>query len=269
MLLEFELDRQNIDLILSDMHLPDGTGLDVLRSVKNDARWRLTPVIILSSESDPQWIDGAYAAGAACYYPKSQVLETLESLCSCWLEHASLPQPATIDGWEAALSRSIFIRSQLSEYFLEVARTSKDASEIRFWLDRSLNEGNLANLFAFIKPLMKGRELSAKLLDRFTQMQIDMEEKLRRVRNLPDSRSTPDVSELCRAALELHGGLKEEIITELLDSLFRFTPESVSMVREYGKSQMTALANYILEKSDDPRLSEEAREMIAWSERLS
>ena len=112
------LEKQHLSLILSDMQLPDGTGLEILHEVKNDAHWHLTPVIILSNESDPNWVDAAYDAGAACYFPKENVVKTLESLYFCWLERASWPQPSTVDRLQAAVARGTYIRGQVSEFYL-------------------------------------------------------------------------------------------------------------------------------------------------------
>ncbi len=58
--------HQPVDLILSDMQLPDGTGLDVVREVRADPYWHLTPVLVLSGEIAPGVVNEAYALGANC-----------------------------------------------------------------------------------------------------------------------------------------------------------------------------------------------------------
>jgi two-component system chemotaxis response regulator CheY len=60
-----------IDLIISDMSLPDGTGLDVVRHVRSNPGSERTPILILSGESDPSNVGRAYALGANCYVEKS------------------------------------------------------------------------------------------------------------------------------------------------------------------------------------------------------
>src|SRR4051812_19879603 len=37
----------SFDLIICDMHLPDGSGLDVVRYVRANPAWRYAPVLIL------------------------------------------------------------------------------------------------------------------------------------------------------------------------------------------------------------------------------
>src|SRR6185369_1831182 len=74
--------HQPVDLILSDMQLPDGTGLDVVREVRADPYWYLTPVLVLSSEMAPGVVNDAYALGANCYIPKSvgNMMQSLRAL---------------------------------------------------------------------------------------------------------------------------------------------------------------------------------------------
>src|SRR6187551_3076064 len=51
-----EADHDMFDLVISDMNLPDGTGLDVVRYVRASDTWRFTPILILSSDADPKRI---------------------------------------------------------------------------------------------------------------------------------------------------------------------------------------------------------------------
>jgi len=58
------------DLIVSDLNLPDGDGLALVRELRNTAVFRRTPVIILSGrESEGEILDG-FACGADDYVTK-------------------------------------------------------------------------------------------------------------------------------------------------------------------------------------------------------
>ena len=48
LLAERESKKLPVDLIISDMQLPDGKGLDLLQCIKASPTWHKTPVIILS-----------------------------------------------------------------------------------------------------------------------------------------------------------------------------------------------------------------------------
>ena len=71
------------DLLLLDLDLPDSPGLEVLRILAADSRFRHTPVIVVSAESRPQRIDDCFDAGAAQFLTKpideQQLLRTLDA----------------------------------------------------------------------------------------------------------------------------------------------------------------------------------------------
>jgi PAS domain S-box-containing protein len=58
------------DLVLLDLHLPDGSGLDVLTALKNDEATADTRVVILTADASHQQLKRLMAAGAAQYLTK-------------------------------------------------------------------------------------------------------------------------------------------------------------------------------------------------------
>ena len=58
------------DMVLLDLDLPDRPGLEVLRALQADSRWRNLPVVVVSAESRPQRIDECFDAGAAQFLTK-------------------------------------------------------------------------------------------------------------------------------------------------------------------------------------------------------
>ncbi|MGR3303329.1 MAG: response regulator [Candidatus Scalindua sp.] len=59
-----------IDLIISDLNLPKVHGMDVLKFLKNDPRYRSIPVIIFSTNTDSSTISEAYENGAVGFIIK-------------------------------------------------------------------------------------------------------------------------------------------------------------------------------------------------------
>lgn len=53
-----------IDLIILDLNLPEIHGMEVLRYLRNNTRYRSIPVIIFSNTSDAKTISEAYKNGA-------------------------------------------------------------------------------------------------------------------------------------------------------------------------------------------------------------
>ena len=65
------------DLILLDLHLPDASGLDVLKLLKANPDTAQIPVIMVSADAMPTQIQHALDAGAHRYLTKPLHLPTL------------------------------------------------------------------------------------------------------------------------------------------------------------------------------------------------
>jgi chemotaxis family two-component system response regulator Rcp1 len=83
------------DVVILDINLPKLSGHEVLRAIKQDARTRTLPVIILSSSLARSDVQEAYESNANCYLQKPNNLEDLFRVVfaieSFWLNTARLP----------------------------------------------------------------------------------------------------------------------------------------------------------------------------------
>ena len=61
---------QRPDLVLLDMHLPDISGMELLRELKADAATASIPVVVVSADAMAQQIDAAFQAGCSHYLTK-------------------------------------------------------------------------------------------------------------------------------------------------------------------------------------------------------
>jgi two-component system chemotaxis response regulator CheY len=82
-------ENPDTDLILLDTTLPDMSGMDVLRRLKQDPVLRGVPVIIVSAEAGKEDIQLGMGAGAAGYLPKPFRLDDLFEL----IERTSIERP--------------------------------------------------------------------------------------------------------------------------------------------------------------------------------
>lgn len=57
-------------VLMLDIRMPRVDGVQVLRRVKADARWRDIPTIMLTTTDDPREIQTCYRAGCNCYVAK-------------------------------------------------------------------------------------------------------------------------------------------------------------------------------------------------------
>ena len=66
-----------VGLVLLDWNMPGITGIDALRSMQKDSRFRSIPVFMVSTESEDVKIEEALAAGATGYLSKPFTPEEL------------------------------------------------------------------------------------------------------------------------------------------------------------------------------------------------
>ncbi len=78
-LLEFqaELDQFQPEVILTDLMMPDISGKDIVRVLKQDFHTERIPIILFSSKSDDELAEIAEQAGADGYLSKSHGIEKL------------------------------------------------------------------------------------------------------------------------------------------------------------------------------------------------
>lgn len=67
----------NIQLVISDWNMPNCTGLDLLKKVRNDSRLKGLPFILLTAESEESQVKEAIMAGVDNYITKPFTAETL------------------------------------------------------------------------------------------------------------------------------------------------------------------------------------------------
>jgi CheY-like chemotaxis protein len=83
------------DVILLDLNLPRMSGHDVIQCLKQDARFKHLPVIVLTTSGRPDDVRLAYEAGANAYLLKpvefARFTEIMAQLGKFWLETVELP----------------------------------------------------------------------------------------------------------------------------------------------------------------------------------
>jgi two-component system response regulator len=173
-----------IELIISDMNLPDGTGLDIVRDVRSSPEWKTTPVLILSGDVDPKTVGKAYALGANAYLDKAprgrSLSEVLRSAYQHWTQDVVLPRaPEKPERIYRTLTRAMSIRHRHAELYQRLAELFSDTrSEATFWLSRALVESNVINLLAFLRNHVHDRDFTDVPLDQIADMQDELEKML-------------------------------------------------------------------------------------------
>lgn len=266
-----ERDRSGepLNLILVDMQLPDGTGLDVIREVRANPSWRLTPIVVLSSEVAPGMINGAYALGANCYLPKAsgeKSLSALKSLYHCWFQRALLPHPSNTNRLQDAMARAIGLRTRTADFYFRIARIfEQNPEEMRFWLDQALNEGNLSNLMAFFQNRVGERDMPVECIDRLADMQGQVRKALASAEVSLNATPSPPTVVIYDWVFTIIDALEEDVINKALGCLFPRGPAATLALKARASAQLQRIACHVLERTDEPSLCQRAEKLLHWS----
>ena len=74
------LSTTQIDLVLTDIHMPEINGLELIRFIKEDPRLRQIPIVIVSTETAEQDRRRAVSFGADDYLSKPFTAEQLRRI---------------------------------------------------------------------------------------------------------------------------------------------------------------------------------------------
>lgn len=84
-------------LVLLDLNMPRMSGREVLKTLRQDAVYRTTPVVVLSTSSAREDVDEAYLLGANTFFTKpprfADLLHTVRAVYTYWSELAEHPSP--------------------------------------------------------------------------------------------------------------------------------------------------------------------------------
>jgi CheY-like chemotaxis protein len=236
--------QQTLDLILTDMHLPDGTGLDVVRYVRSNVVRARVPVVILSGDTSPATVNRAYALGVNSYIPKGirgrSITQTMRSVYTYWLEDARLPGTGRAARTHRVLDTAIHIRRRRSEKYMEIAeRVGPGDGE--FWMDLALRDGNLANVFAFLEGQLGDRELPSELLDQIEPAQAELIAVLEALDQHPVTTRADAERYIGMLVAHLHPELFARVTAELCPA----SPVAMHAMRQVSADILDELANWI------------------------
>jgi len=87
-------------LIFLDFHLPDISGLEVLRKIRSSPRFKTTPVVLLSAEQRESVVVSCLEAGANAFVPKSihfdDFRRSVARTATFWSGECRLPRAAPV-----------------------------------------------------------------------------------------------------------------------------------------------------------------------------
>jgi CheY-like chemotaxis protein len=84
------IQRQQVDMVISDWNMPVMTGLDLLRHIRASDMFYKLPVLMLTAETEPQQVRMAIEAGVSGYMVKPFRVDALEAKIRNTLDHPRL-----------------------------------------------------------------------------------------------------------------------------------------------------------------------------------
>lgn len=81
------LPHEQVDLILTDINMPDINGLELISYLRNNPNYKNTPIIIISTEGSQKDIDRGKMLGADEYLVKPFNLSKLQELVKFYMEN--------------------------------------------------------------------------------------------------------------------------------------------------------------------------------------
>jgi CheY-like chemotaxis protein len=255
------------DLVICDMHLPDGTGLDVVRNIRANPALAHLPIVILSGDVEGDHVSHAYVLGANAYIGKASrgrtPLDVMRTLYAHWFKDARLPGPPGTTRTHRYVARTVNIRTRKAAMCMRIGERL-GAADGAFWMDLALREGNLANLIAFLVGQLGERELPAALLDEAEAAQRD---ELRQLDALEQMRvrTHDDAQQFLR---KLVANFQADIIARVIAQLFPVVPVAMTALRAIAAGTLDDIAAWVDAHGTDAQLRAEARALHADAARL-
>jgi two-component system chemotaxis response regulator CheY len=64
------LEQDRVAAVITDIHLPEMSGLELISHLRAQARWRALPILVVSADPDPGTPAHALGLGANAYFAK-------------------------------------------------------------------------------------------------------------------------------------------------------------------------------------------------------
>ncbi len=258
----------SFDLILSDMNLPDGSGLDVVRYVRSSPVWMFTPVLILSGDVNPRLVGRAYALGANAYVDKSprgrSLSDVIKSLYDHWGKDAMLPpREQSLDPGQQAFVVALALRRRHAQLYQRLAETFGDnRSESAFWLSRALVESNLINLFEFLRRHVDEHLIPDGLFVEIGRMQADTARVLSAAEQAVEHGSIARL-EAYRYLLDLVLAMNVDAVSRLVSHFFPVAPVATEALRDLLVATLEDITAWVDIHASDVALRERSVQLRA------
>jgi len=74
------LNREQVDLVMTDLNMPEMNGFDFLKYMRQNENYKNTPILIVSTESKPEILNTAKELGVSEYLKKPFKMPELQAI---------------------------------------------------------------------------------------------------------------------------------------------------------------------------------------------
>jgi DNA-binding NarL/FixJ family response regulator len=251
---------QHLDLVISDVSLSDGTGLDVVRAVRSNLIHGRVPVLILSGRADPATVSRAYALGASSYVTKDvrgrTTAQVVRTIYDHWLHDARLPPAARPGRTYDVIARAMLIRSRIAQRYITTAE-QLGSDEGDFWMGVAQREGNLANLLMFLLGRIGDREAPDDVLD---ELEVHQRETLRLLDEL-DRKPPTTEDDAFRYLLALSVPTDTTAFARFVGLLFPVSPVATAALLDAQATNFEVVSAQIEARTGDAELRQGAAQL--------
>lgn len=96
------LPRGQYDLVITDINMPDINGLELVRFMKENERYRPVCTFLISTQSDEKYRARGLALGANAFLAKPFTVEALHQAITTHITASAAPSPTSIEAPKAA-----------------------------------------------------------------------------------------------------------------------------------------------------------------------
>ncbi len=254
----------SLSLIISDMNLPDGTGLDLIRYVRANPAWNHTPMLILSGDVDPAKVHRAYELGADSYIDKTTpgrlLAEVVTAMDSRWAAHTVVSDAP--NETQQFLARAYNHRGRHARVYQRIAGMfASHPGETAFWLRLALSELNATNLLLFLLRDIGEGDIPAEFVEKMDRGADVVEARLTAVeRELEQGAMSR--ARAYSAIIDLLSAMSIEGLASSIDHLFHHMPEPMAAARDFLFNIIRDVARRINANTDDVALRERASQLL-------
>jgi CheY-like chemotaxis protein len=257
-----------LDLVVSGMHLPDGTGLDLIRYVRASPAWKTTPMMILSGDVDPAQAEEAYALGADAYVSKASpgrlLADVVTALYAHWANDAVATPGLPPSRIEQFLARASNHRGRHARVYQRIAEkfAKRSPPEAAFWLSLALSELNATSLLACLQRAISDSDIPELFVEKMDRGADVVEARLSAIeQQLDQGEMTRDRA--YRTIISLLSAMSLEGLTLSIDHLFSGMPLPMAAARDFLVNLIGDVARWIDANTDDAALREQAEQLLA------